>query len=149
MSLRDQLEADLKAALRAGERTRLGSIRLMIASIHNAEIEKGHRLDDEEVIAVLQKQAKRHRESIEEFARGKREDLVAKEQAELAVVESYLPRQLTREELAQLAHRIIEDVGARGPQDMGKVMPRLMAEVRGRVDGRLASQVVQELLAGR
>jgi uncharacterized protein YqeY len=149
MSLREQLENDLKQALRSGERTRLGSIRLMLSTVHNAEIEKGHPLSDDETVAVLQKQAKRHRESITEFTKGNREDLVAKEVAELAVVESYLPRQMSREEVVELAQRIIAEVNAQGPRDMNRVMPRLMAEIRGRADGRVASQVVQELLAGR
>lgn len=149
MGLRQRLEDDLKQALRAGERTRLSTIRMALAAVHNAEIEKGGPLEEEELAGVLQRLAKRHRESIEEFGRGNRHDLVAKEREELAVVEGYLPRQLSRDEIVELAKRIIGEVGAQGPRDIAKVMPRLVAEIRGRADGRLANQVVQELLAGK
>ncbi len=149
MTLVQRLEEDLKSALRAGERTRVAAIRMSLAAVRNAAIEKGHPLGDDDVIVVLQKLARQHRESITEFAKGNRPDLVAKEEAELAVVEGYLPQQLSRAELAALAQRIVDEVGAQGPRDVGKVMPRLMAEVRGRADGKVANQVVQEILARR
>ncbi|MDA8216937.1 MAG: GatB/YqeY domain-containing protein [Dehalococcoidales bacterium] len=149
MTLRGKLETDLKEALRAGDRTRLTALRLALAAIHNAEIDKGGSLTEAEVLGVLQKEAKKYRESIVEFEKGNRPDLVTKEQAELAVIERYMPEQLSREEVADLARRIADEVGAQGPRDMGKVMPRLMAEIRGRADGKVASQVVQEILAAR
>jgi len=149
MSLQEKLQGDLKDALRAGDRRRLSALRMSIAAIHNAQIEKGQPLDDADVVKVLQKEAKSHRESITEFAKGNRSDLVAKEEAELAIVESYIPLQMSREELAVLARRIIDEVGALGPRDIGKVMPRLLAETRGRAEGKVASQVVQEILANR
>ncbi|MHB1417391.1 MAG: GatB/YqeY domain-containing protein [Chloroflexota bacterium] len=149
MTLREELETDLKEALRAGDRTRLTALRLALAAIHNAEIAKGGSLTEAEVLGVLQKEAKKYRESIVEFEKGNRPDLVTKEQAELAVIERYMPEQLSREEIADLARRIADEVGAQGPRDMGKVMPRLMAEIRGRADGKVASQVVQEILAAR
>lgn len=149
MTLLERLENDLKDAMRAGDRARVSSIRLSLASIRNAAIEKRRPLNDSEVVSVLQKEAKSHRESIEEFRNGNRPDLVAKEEAELAVVEEYLPQQMPREEVVDLARRVIDEVGATGPRDMGKVMPRMMAAVAGRADGKMVSQVVQELLAGR
>jgi uncharacterized protein len=149
MSLQERLQEDLKDAMRAGDRVRLTALRLSIASVHNAQIEKGGALDDADVVRVLQKEAKSHRESIVEFAKGNRHDLVAKEQAELAVVETYLPQKMSREELVVLARSIIEEVGAQGPRDIGKVMPRLMAATRGRAEGKDASEVVQDILANR
>lgn len=149
VTLLERLENDLKDAMRAGDRARVSSIRLSLASIRNAAIEKRRPLNDSEVVSVLQKEAKSHRESIEEFRNGNRPDLVAKEEAELAVVEEYLPQQMPREEVVDLARRVIDEVGATGPRDMGKVMPRMMAAVAGRADGKMVSQVVQELLAGR
>jgi uncharacterized protein len=149
MGLQETLQGDLRNALRAGDKTKLTALRLILATVKNAQIEKGRPLDDADVVRVLQKEAKTHRESIAEFAKGNRLDLVAKEEAELAVVESYLPRQIEREELVAAARQVIAAVGATGPRDIGKVMPRLLAELQGRVDGRVASQVVQELLTGR
>ncbi|MCL4466123.1 MAG: GatB/YqeY domain-containing protein [Chloroflexi bacterium] len=149
MGLQETLQGDLTEALRAGDKTRLTALRLVLATLKNAQIEKGRPLDEGEVVRVLQKEAKTHRESITEFAKGNRQDLVAKEEAELAVVESYLPSQIGREELVAAAQRVIDAVGASGPRDIGKVMPRLLAELQGRVDGRVASQVVQELLTRR
>ena len=147
MGLQQRIEEDLKSALRAGDRSRVSALRLALAAIRNAAIEKGRLLEEPDVVTVLQKQARLYHESITEFAKGNRPDLVAKEEAQLRVVEEYLPQQLSREEIATLARRIIAEVGAQGPRDIGKVMPRLLAEAKGRVDGRVANQVVQEILA--
>jgi hypothetical protein len=147
MSLKAKLNEDLRDALRSGDEVRKATIRLVLSSLHNAEIEAGGALDDEGVLRVLGKEAKQRRESIEEFRKGGRQDLVAKEEGELAVITAYLPPQLSREEVAEAARRAIEQLGARGPADKGRVMPVLVAELRGRADGALINAVVTELLA--
>lgn len=148
MSLKDRLEGDLKDALRQRDQVRRDTLRLVLNALHNAEIEAGGPLDDAKAQEVLAKEAKRRRESIEEFRRAGREDLVTKEEGELAVISSYLPQQLTREELVAAAREAIAETGATGPKDLGKVMPVIMQRFRGRVDGRQANEIVRELLAG-
>lgn len=147
MPLKEQFSADLKDALKAKDELRKGTLRFLMAAVHNAEIEAGHQLDDNDVLAVLSKQAKQRRESIEEFRKAGRDDLVAKEEAELAVLVGYLPPQMSREEIAVEARRVIAETGARGPADKGKVMPVLINELRGRAEGREINEVVSELLA--
>jgi uncharacterized protein YqeY len=147
MPLKEQFSADLKDALKAKDELRKGTLRFLMAAVHNAEIEAGHQLDDNDVLAVLSKQAKQRRESIEEFRKAGRDDLVAKEEAELAVLVGYLPPQMSREEIAAEARRVIAETGARGPADKGKVMPVLVNELRGRAEGREINEVVSELLA--
>ena len=138
--------ADLAEAMRKGDQTRRSVIRLVRAGIKNAEIAQQRPLDEGEVARVIQKEAQEHRDSIEEFKKGNRLDLVAKKEAELAVLLEYLPQQVSREELEASARRVIEEVGARGPRDKGKVMPQLMAQLRGRADGREINAVVTGLL---
>jgi hypothetical protein len=104
-------------------------------------------LDDEGIVVLIAKQAKMRQESITEFRKGGREDLVAQEKAELAILQTYLPQQLTREELEAEARQVILEVEATGPGDLGNVMKALMPRLRGRADGRLANQIVRELLA--
>ena len=148
MSLVERLRADLNQAQKKGDKTRISALRLMIANIHNAEIAKGGSLEEGDILAVLSKQAKQHRESIEAFGKGKRSDLEAQEQAELGVVLEYLPRQMSREEIATAAHGIIDEIGARGPGDKGKVMSKLMAQLKGKAQGAEVSSVVSEILGG-
>lgn len=152
MGLREQLTDELKEAMRQRDEPRKQTIRSVIAAMKQAETEldsSGARivLDDNGILALIRKQAKIRQESIDAFRTGGREDLVAKEEAELAILEAYLPRQLTREEIESKARRIIADTGASGPRDIGAVMKPLMAELRGRADGQLVNQVVRELLA--
>jgi len=147
MSLKERLEEDQKAALRSGEQLRLSVLRLLRSAIHYAEVERGGPLEDDDVLTVISRQVKQRRESIEEFRKGQRPDLVEKEEAERAILQGYLPAQASREELESIAQQVISEVGARGRQDMGKVMPQVMARLRGRADGRLVSQVVQDLLS--
>lgn len=151
MSLREQLSSDLKDAMRQRDEVRKRAIRSVIAAVKQAETEldaSGNRvvLDDDGILAVIAKQARQRKESITEYRKGGREDLVAEEEAELAILEAYLPQQLTREEIEAEARQVIAEVGASSPRDMGKVMKPLMARLRGRADGRLANQVVRELL---
>ena len=149
MSLKDKLMEDLKQALRQGDECGRSTLRLVMAAIKNAEIEKRHELDEEELLAIIAKEAKQRRESIAEFEKGGRQDLVGREKAELQVLLTYLPEQLSREEIEARARQIIEEVGATGPAQMGEVMRRLMPLMKGRADGKLVSQTVRELLAGK
>jgi hypothetical protein len=146
MSLKDQLAEDLKDAMRQGDETRKTALRLTIAAIKNAEVAAIKQLDDADVIGVIAKQAKQRRESIEEFQKANRQDLVDKEAAELKVLETYLPAQMSREDVAAEARRVIEEVGAKGPQDKGRVMAALMPRLAGRADGKLVNEAVTELL---
>jgi uncharacterized protein YqeY len=153
MGLREQLMDDLKEAMREQEESRKRAIRSVLAAIKKAETEldaDGQRvnLDDDALVHVIAKQARERQESIDAFKSGGRDDLVAREEADLAVLEAYLPRQLSEEEIEAEARQVIADVGAAGPQDIGKVMKPLMVRLKGRADGRLANQIVRELLAG-
>jgi uncharacterized protein YqeY len=153
MSLREQLMADLKEAMRQRDEVRKRTIRSVIAAIKTAETEldsSGERvtLKDDDILVIIAKQAKQRRESIFEYRKGGREDLVAEEEAELAILQTYLPQQLTWAEIEVEARQVIDEVGASSPGDIGKVMKPLMARLKGRADGRLVNQVVRELLAG-
>ena len=146
MSLLDQLNNDLKDAMRSGNEARKLAIRSVKSAITYAEVEKMSPLDDVEMLAVLAKQAKQRRESILEFQRGRRPDLVAKEEAELAVLETYLPHQLSEAEIEAHVHGVLDAQKAAGQADLGSVMRRVMADLKGRADGRLVNQIVRRLL---
>jgi len=153
MGLRQQLMDDLKEAMREKDEARKRAIRSVLAALKQAETEldaSGERtsLDDEGILVLIAKQARERQESIDAFQSGGRDDLVAREQGDLDVLQAYLPQQLSREEIEAEARQVIADVGAGGPQDMGKVMKPLLARLRGRADGRLANQIVREILAG-
>lgn len=145
--LKERLMQDLKGAMRSGDQTKVSVIRLLRSAIGYEEVTKGKDLDDASVVEVVAKQVKQRRESIEAYKQGNRPDLVSKEEAEMNVLLQYLPKQLTREELVALAQQVIAEVGARGPQDKGKVMGRLMPQVRGKAEGNLVNQVVTDLLS--
>ena len=145
--VREQLRSDLRDAMRAKDAPRRNTIRMVEAAIKNAEIEKrGTELAESDILAILQRQVKQRRESIEQFEKGGREDLAEKERVEIAIIEQYLPRQLTRSEVEVRARAVIEQVGASGPDDRGKVMGLLMRELRGEADGSLVNAVVGALL---
>ncbi|BDG61417.1 GatB/YqeY domain-containing protein [Caldinitratiruptor microaerophilus] len=150
MTLKQRLAEDMKAAMRAREegRLRLETIRMVQAAVKNAEIERRRELTDDEVLSVIARELKQRQEALAEFQRGGRQDLVDRTQAEIAVLKEYLPQQLTAGEVRGLAREAIEKTGARGPQDVGKVMQVLMPQVRGRADGREVNQIVRELLGG-
>jgi len=148
MSIKRRLQEDLKEALRAHDEYRKSAIRMALAAIVNAEVEHGGELDDADVIAVLQKQARQRRDTISELQRASRPDLLAKEEAELAILEEYLPRLLSREEIAEEARQVIAEVEATGMAQMGLVMRQLMPRLKGRADGRAVNEVVRELLSG-
>ncbi len=146
VGLKQKLSDDLKQAMRSGDKVRRLVIRLVIAAIKNAEIARQADLDDTDILGIIAKEVRQRRESIEAFKLGNRHDLVAQEEAELAILNEYLPRQMTREEIIVAARQAIEGIGAQGPGDKGKVMPKLIAQLKGRADGREINAIVTELL---
>ena len=148
MDIRSRLEEDMKEALRQKDRDRLSAIRMIRAAIQNADIEAGKPLDDQEVLEVLARELKMRRESLAEFQRAGRTDQAAQLERQIQVVQEYLPEPLSEEEIAQLARRVMAEVGAAGPQDMGKVMGKIMPLVRGRADGNVVSRIVRGELTG-
>ena len=147
MGLKAQLLQDMKDAMRARDKVRLSTIRMINSLIKNAEIEKRGELTDDEIIQLLMKYAKQRKEAIEMYEKGGRQDLVEKEKAELAVVESYLPKQMSEEEIRELVKEAIEATGASSPKDIGKVMQHVMPKVKGRADGSVVNKIVREMLA--
>jgi uncharacterized protein YqeY len=147
MALKDGLAGDLKDAIRGRDERRKTAIRLVMAAIKNAEVAGGEPLDDAGVLKVITKEVRRHRESIEGFQKGGRQDLVDAEEAELAVLLSYLPPAMSHEEIVKAAREVIAQAEARGPADKGKVMPILISQLAGRAEGREINEVVTELLA--
>jgi uncharacterized protein YqeY len=154
MSLRQRILDDLTAALKSGARQRLDTLRMVKARIQEAEVAqratKGldYELSDAETTQVVTAYAKQRRDSIDSFRQAGRTDLAAREEAELAIVQEYLPRQLDAEELRRLAREAIAEAGATSPKDAGKVMKLLMPKVKGAADGREVNRVVGELLGG-
>ena len=157
MALKEQLSNDLKDAMRANDALRRDVLRGLLTAISNTEIARVNvkdesasrqELADPDVLDVIQKQAKQRRESIEEFRKAARTDLVEREEAELVILAAYLPQQLSRDEVAAEVRKVIAETGATGPADKPKVMPASIARLKGRADGRLINEVVTELLAG-
>jgi uncharacterized protein YqeY len=147
MPLKDRLDEDLKSAIRAQDALRRNVLRSLRSEVHNEEIAQQKPLeDDDAIIGVISRQVRQRRESISEFRKGRRDDLVQREESELAVLLEYLPQQLTPEEIADLAREAVGEVGARGPGDKGKVMGKLMPMVRGRADGSVVNEVVTGIL---
>lgn len=146
MTLKEQLQEDLKTAMKNKDTIRLSVIRLAKAAVMNLEIARGHQLSDEEVIEVLAKEAKQRNDSIVEFEKGGRQDLVEKLKKEIQIVQEYLPAQLGEPELRKLIQEVIAEVGASGKKDMNKVMPVLMPKVKGKADGKLVNQIVNSML---
>ncbi|MCA9998059.1 MAG: GatB/YqeY domain-containing protein [Anaerolineales bacterium] len=146
MSLKQQLQDDLKEAMRGGEAARRDVLRLMMAAIKQAEVDGQKTLNDAEVQEVLTKQAKQRRESISDYENAGRADLAAGEQAELVIIEAYLPQMMSEAEVRAVASGLIAELGVTDAKGMGQVMGRLMAQLKGKADGRLVNQVVRDLL---
>ena len=149
MSLKVRINDDMKAAMRAREAERLGAIRLLLAAIKQKEVDERVELDDAAIATVVDKLIKQRKDSIEQFQKGGREDLVAKEKEELAILESYLPQMLSREEIRVVAHARIEAIKAGGsfdPKAVGKIIGMIMKELAGQADGTDVKAVVDELL---
>jgi len=144
--MKERLTGDLKKAMKAGDTTRRSVIRMVMAAIKNAEIATRDTLEESDVLGIIAKEAKVREESIEAFKQGNRQDLVDQQEAELAILQEYLPKQATREEIVDAARTVIAEVGAEGLRDKGKVMPVLVARFKGKADGREINAVVTELL---
>ena len=148
MSLKEQLTNDMKEAMKNHEKDRLAVIRMVRGAIRQQEIAGQKELGDEDVIAVLSKEVKMRKDSLEEFKKGGREDLVEKTQAEIDVLMPYLPAQLSEEEVRELVKAAVEQTGATTGKDMGKVMGVLMPKVKGRADGKMVNTIVRSFLQG-
>jgi uncharacterized protein YqeY len=144
--LKRKLSEELKQAMKSGAVVKRDTLRLLITSVNYAESTKQSPLTDADILGVIAKEVKRHQESIDAFKKGNRPDLVAKEEAEMAVLQSYLPRQMGREEVIAVAKEVIAAMGAKGPGDKGKVMQQLMPGLKGKADGKEINDVVTQLL---
>ncbi len=148
MGLGEQLEADLRQALRGGDAVRVSTIRLTRAAIKNAEIDKRRPLTDEEIQDILLGEVKRRREAIEAFTRGGRDDLSRKEALEMAILTEYLPAPLPEEELRRIIAEVVAELGAASPADTGRVMAAVMPKVRRRAAGAVVNRLVRQALGG-
>ena len=145
--LKQKLTDDLKQAMRDGDTVKRSVIRLALAAIKNAEIARQTTLEDADILGIIAKEVRQRKESIEAFKQGDRQELAAQEEAEMAILNEYLPQQMTREEVMAEARKVIAEVGAQGLSDKGKVMPQIIAKLKGRADGREINEVVTELLS--
>ncbi|KAJ53860.1 hypothetical protein BD780_002790 [Clostridium tetanomorphum] len=146
MALKETLQEDWKQALKAGDKFKANVVSMARAAVLMLEKTDGRKLDDEEIIEVLAKEVKQRREAILEFEKGNRQDLVEKTQAEIEILLSYLPQQLTEEEIIEFVRQAINEVGANSMKDMGKVMSIVVPKLKGRADGKLVSQIVKQSL---
>lgn len=149
MTLKERIEDRLKQAMRAQDKTALKAARMMLARAKNVEIDAGHPLSDAEMTQVLVSLSRQYQDSIEQFGKGGREDLVVKEKAELVILEEFLPRPLTIEELKELVARGMAETGAAGPAEFGKMMKWMMPHTVGRADGKEVSALVRSLLEAK
>lgn len=148
MSIQETIRTEMTTAWKAGDTIRRDALRLLIAALENARIEAGRPLEDTDTIRVLQKEAKQRRDSITEYDKAGRSDLSAKEQQELDVITTFLPTQLSDDEIRELARGVIAETGASGAGDVGKIMRPLIAKIAGRADGGRVNQIARELLGG-
>lgn len=146
MSLYNHLQKTMQQALKEGQREKAKTLRTIMARLKDRSIAKGEKLTEAEEVTVLKQAAKQRRESIELYRKGNRDDLVQAETRELAIIESYLPEPLSREELVKMVERIIEETGASSLKDLGRVMPAVMNEAAGRADGKVVQELVRERL---
>ena len=144
--LKKRISDDIKQAMKSGDTVKRSALRFLMAAINNAEIAQRKELADADILGIIAKEAKRVLESIEAFQQGNRQDLVGKEQVDLAILQEYLPEQMSREQVVDTARRIIGEMGAQGPGDKGKVMSRIIPELKGKADGKEINEVVTELL---
>ncbi|MEK3723748.1 MULTISPECIES: GatB/YqeY domain-containing protein [Paenibacillus] len=147
MSLSEKLNEDMKLAMKSQAKFKLSVIRMVRASIKNIEIDQRKPLDDQEVLEVLSREIKQRRDSLQEFEKAGRDDLAETVKAEIEILIEYLPQQLTEEEVKSIVQQTIQEVGASSKADMGKVMGALMPKVKGRADGKIVNQAVQQLLS--
>ncbi len=151
MGLRERLDADLKAAMKEKDELKLSVVRMLKSAVKYREVEgeKAVTLDEAGILQVVATEIKRRRDSVEQYRAGKREDLARKEEAEIVILQGYLPAQLSEAELRAKVDEVVARVGAKGPKDMGAVMKALMPEVQGRAEGKAVSDLVKQRLAGK
>ena len=145
-AIKQKLNDDLKKAVKDRDKLKCSTLRLLLSAIHNAEIAKRAPLEEADLLGIIAKEIRQHNESIDAFKQGNRQDLIAKEEAELAILQEYLPEQISRDEITAAARKVIDEVGAQGLQDKGRVMSQLMPQLKGKADGREINAVVTELL---
>lgn len=146
MSLEERISDDLKEAMRSKDSVRLSTIRLIRTAIINAHKERPRELSEQDVLDLIGKEAKKRRDSIEQYSRAGRGDLASREAAELAILEGYLPKQLSREEIEEIVRPVVEELPERSPSQMGAVMREVMPKMKGRADGRQVNEIVRSLL---
>ena len=149
MALREKLDEDLKSAMRAKDSLRMNTVRALKSAVKYREIELMKPLDDAGILGVMATEIKRRRDSVEQYRAGNRADLADKEEAEIQILQGFLPQQLTPAEVEAKVAEVIARVGAQGPKDMGAVMKALQPDVQGRADGKVVSELVKQRLAGR
>jgi uncharacterized protein YqeY len=151
MGLRERLDADLKAAMKAKDELKLSVVRMLKSAVKYREVEgeKAVTLDEAGILQVVATEIKRRRDSVEQYRAGGREDLARKEEAEIAILQGWLPAQLSEAELGAKVDEVVARLGAKGPKDMGAVMKALLQEVQGRAEGRAVSDLVKQRLAGK
>jgi uncharacterized protein len=147
VSLVEQLTQDMKNAMRNKEKTKLSTIRMVRSAIKKAEIDQKTTLSDDDVMAIMLREIKQRKDAIREYTKAERDDLVAKEQEELEILQTYLPEPLSEAELRELVQQTITQLGASSKKEMGKVMGAVLSQVKGRADGKAVNQLVQELLS--
>jgi uncharacterized protein YqeY len=148
MALKEQLDADLKAAMREKDAARLSVVRMLKSAIKYREIEAMKPLDDAGVLQVISSEIKKHRDSADQYRAGQRPELAEKEEVEIAILQGWLPKQLSTDELKAVIEAAVTKTGAKGPKDMGAVMKALLPEVQGKAEGKLVSELVKARLAG-
>jgi len=144
--IKESIEKELKEAMKAKDSVKMSSLRMLKADMHNVFIEKKEELKDADIIKIIHKQVKKHKDSIEQFKKGNREDLAKKEEGELAILETFLPKQLPEKELRKIIEDVIKEIGASTKKDMGRVIKEVMAKAKGQADGKAVSQMVSGLL---
>ena len=148
MSLKDRLLQDMKEAMKARDQLKLSTLRLLVSEIKNKEIDAKGELKDEAILAIIQKAVKQRQDSIAQYEKGGRQDLADKEKAELEILKTYLPEELSQEEILKIIDEAIAATGATSPKEMGKVMREVMPKVKGRADGKMVNELVRKRLAG-
>lgn len=146
MNIQDRLNEDLKTAMKAKEKVKVETIRMVRAQLKDFQIAKGDELSEEDEVSVLTSAAKKRKEALDLYKKSDRQDLIEKEKQELEIISAYLPAQLSKEEIEKIVVRIVEEVGASSPQDMGKVMGASMKELKGKADGKIVQEIVREKL---
>lgn len=147
MTFKTRIDQDMMVAAKAKDKTALSALRMIKAAVHNREIDLKRELEDSEFLQVLSAMVKQRRDSIEQFSKGGRADLVDKEEAEMKIIQAFMPRPLSEEEALVEIRKAVDETGARGVKDMGKVMKALMPKLTGKVDGKLLSEKVKAVLS--